>query len=639
MRYLLVQMIGAGFILGLWGLPAAGMGRRGPAPVPVHRAVVVVAAAMPAAAQAAVSDLQLHLSRLTGAAVPVKVWQDPLPMAGEGQGVIFLYGLPGGDPEGAGGYRVFAHRVEFYLPPRLFRCSGGCCCSAGGGGCDSSQALAWSLPVSTFLQDACGFRWPAPGDDWIVRLGRTPPAVIPGEHEESAPPPAVAVQVCRRFPAGTPRWIRAQVAALEPSFAQAERRRQAFEQWLRRLGIEVLPCRDAAEGSAALPRADRGPTGLPLVRWPERFEPRGKQRGARITLASLPSVFEVPGVYARLEALRRPAEDPEMFFYEYSLAYGPAASLIRRYFRFWRDWSAKRLAGNGGAAAGPPAAGAWRRRLAEALEPADFKRTAALLHQAQSLPLPPRSKRCLDQLLIAHTHARMTFEALRARARVTDRPASLERSIEASRRLYRFRKAFKDEIQEPLALITAAELAADDAAGIAWQRLFRDAVPVFRLHGPWHFRADPAGRGAASGWAGLGWRELRRWPEVPADRPWEEWDARAARAAASAAKVSSLTLENYDGFGWYAAAFDLPENWHRFPLWLDIEASDDTVRVYVNGKALGKGPERPPFRVRIDGALSKTALHQIVVLCIHDTGGAGGLRRPPWLSAPPRKTR
>ena len=259
----------------------------------------------------------------------------------------------------------------------------------------------------------------------------------------------------------------------------------------------------------------------------------------------------------------------------------------------------------------------------------DFSTAATFLHAAFDNTLGPNAKKRLEHLALAHTHARLISAALRHPIRKCSTFSELDVAIYASRRLADFRREFHADLRCCLPCLILGELRAGDTVGVLWHRLFTDSTAVLHLPVQWHFRVDPDGRGTAENWQRLPWKTLENWPVVPTDRPWDSIRVPPPFPGAG-------NLATYDGTGWYSTDFDISSSWKGHKVYLVFGPSDDARQVAVNGKVVPRPkaahPGFPvPFRVRIDPFFTMRTLHQVVVVRVTDSGGAGGLRNPVWV--------
>jgi hypothetical protein len=144
------------------------------------------------------------------------------------------------------------------------------------------------------------------------------------------------------------------------------------------------------------------------------------------------------------------------------------------------------------------------------------------------------------------------------------------------------------------------------------------------LNDAWRFRLDPEDRGLAEEW-------FRR-PDGLADPiavpgSWqgqgfghegkdEIWDFRLQ------ARVFRAT---YQGTGWYARTFRVPDGWEGQRLWLNCGGAHPSADVWLNGQPLG-GNDLPfvPFGFEVTGLLQPGADHDLVVR-IHERNRLYGL--------------
>jgi hypothetical protein len=152
----------------------------------------------------------------------------------------------------------------------------------------------------------------------------------------------------------------------------------------------------------------------------------------------------------------------------------------------------------------------------------------------------------------------------------------------------------------------------DDFTNPAFVRLLLNAV---------HWAVDLPMRDDVSIAAGRTEYESR-WSLMPVPASWE---------AASAG-----VLKDYDGAGWYRCAVRLPKTWVAGkPLTLTLQPKDDDVTAWFNGRKL------EPAKNSTDGFVSCEIPADVVVpdeanlivVRIDDSGGDGGLRQAPILSA------
>lgn len=136
------------------------------------------------------------------------------------------------------------------------------------------------------------------------------------------------------------------------------------------------------------------------------------------------------------------------------------------------------------------------------------------------------------------------------------------------------------------------------------------ARPPFRLSldGTWLFTSDPARKGVDEGWHATTW-DRSAWSPVSTPEFWESYPGAAT----------------YDGWGWFARDFDLPEG--VGPLSIHFAGVDDDAAVWVNGRAAGSHTGySDPFVLDLDG-LARPGKNTVVVQ-VMDHGAGGGIYRP-----------
>lgn len=151
------------------------------------------------------------------------------------------------------------------------------------------------------------------------------------------------------------------------------------------------------------------------------------------------------------------------------------------------------------------------------------------------------------------------------------------------------------------------------------------------LDGAWRFQLDPDEQGVAQRWYERPF--LPDEIQVPGNwqaqgygsaDPVELWDFRV--------KVKALRA-SYEGTGWYAKQFRVPEFWQGRRIWLNFGGANPTVEVWLNGVRLGShGAPFVPFAFDITSALHYGA-ENLLTVRVHEADRLLGLAynwQGPW---------
>ena len=134
----------------------------------------------------------------------------------------------------------------------------------------------------------------------------------------------------------------------------------------------------------------------------------------------------------------------------------------------------------------------------------------------------------------------------------------------------------------------------------------------------WSFKTDPQQVGDKERWSAAA--PDASWKPISIHKCWEEQG-----------------YPGYDGDGWYTVEVTLPAV-AKGRVWLFCEAVDETFKLWINGQYVGASEGDPavlwdkPVAVEITGKYKPGATNR-VTMKVHDSGGAGGIWKPVWVTA------
>jgi len=314
----------------------------------------------------------------------------------------------------------------------------------------------------------------------------------------------------------------------------------------------------------------------------------------------------------------------------YCRAYGPAAEVVKRYFRYWREelWE-KRLLPNINEICRRGGAGNFVRGLMWSLgdyyTAEDFDKTDAILTAVDIEALTPREQNRLRQLTLANQHARLVYNA------VVPPP---HEKYEHTKRLTAFREKHKDELRFPWGSVAAMEMGLGDITGLKIADTMQDYLkPWVRTDLFWQFKLDPKDVGVKEQWHKLTYEQTNDWLRFRTDKFWEHQSAEDTTREADA----TIDTAKYDGIGWYAQAVRVPQEFKGRKIYLRFGAVDESCWVYLNGKLAGEhlfqksDDWKTPFEIRIDPLIEWDKQAQTVIVRVEDKSGMGGVWKRVWL--------
>ena len=318
-----------------------------------------------------------------------------------------------------------------------------------------------------------------------------------------------------------------------------------------------------------------------------------------------------------------PTRDFEHWMKEYCSIYGAAAPEVRQYYDYWRVniWE-KQLWPNRRAIAAKGINDNFRRGLMWNIhtyyKESDFDHTDTFLYTGLKKKLNPVQRRHLEQLLLANTHARLTYRAMAARGRA---------KALAAVALLKFRRANKEKLNINWERLTYLEMSFGDAAGTKAAYLQSDYDDYNETSVHWFFRPDPLKAGEKEKWELTDSETMRRnWKRVRVDTQWEK---QRHQPDAAFRKM----MENYDGIGYYGINISIKPEWKGQQVALLFGAVDESAWVWLNGKFCGKRLHQKfddwstPFAINITDQIDWSKKYQTVVVKVEDTNGAGGIWR------------
>jgi hypothetical protein len=232
--------------------------------------------------------------------------------------------------------------------------------------------------------------------------------------------------------------------------------------------------------------------------------------------------------------------------------------------------------------------------------------------------LNPVQKRHLEQLLLANTHARVTYRAMAAQGKAKARAAVA---------LLKFRRANKDKLNLNWERLNYLEMSFGDATGTKAAYLLSDYDDFGETSVSWYFTPDPRKEGEKEQWEKSSIRKIRdTWTRIRVDTQWEN---QKRHPDANFRKM----MENYNGWGYYALDLRIDPAWKGREISLIFGAVDESAWVWVNGKYAGKrlyvrDPDwSTPFAINITDQIDWSKRKQLIVVRVEDKNGAGGIWR------------
>jgi|GEM_PF-746610 len=338
-------------------------------------------------------------------------------------------------------------------------------------------------------------------------------------------------------------------------------------------------------------------------------------------------------LYLHMRLMADPDLEVDAVRAEFCSAFGPAASAVDRYFRYWEEYSEKIvLDGERFPQWGPRN----YHLAARHYTPEKLAGAKAILDEglaaARPSPQPEFAER-VEFLQAGLEHARLFALLLAAlewdgkilRPCVTDQ-ARFEAAKKAHADLLAFRRAHE---HLPIAdLRDAARLESPELGWLALADLgksfdqVRQAAPrpAPSPWSEWRFRKDPEDTGVKAEWFRPD-ADLKEW--TPIQVP-DFWDA---------------AIGQYKGYGWYRTTFVMPKEWQGERLALEFGAVDEQAWVYVNGVPVGEhtakstGKEvgvlwEEPFTIEVKPEQLRYGAENTLVVRVHNSTAAGGIHKP-----------
>ena len=337
--------------------------------------------------------------------------------------------------------------------------------------------------------------------------------------------------------------------------------------------------------------------------------------------------------YVQARAIAEPDKTFEHWEAEYCATFGAAQTVVRDYYRHWRNiWNTrvmqahKELADSGAASNFRPM---FHRNVSRYYSEADFNRTDALLQQALALKLDHSVRSRLENLLLANRHGRLTYRALASyHSRESLDDVKPEESVACAEELVRFRVAHQRDLRMVWASIFYRE-AISCFQPFVWQELFSQASSKVLL--PLVWKGQLEGKGASTTGPAQSWADYAQWRDFRVDRFWQT--ARLAEICPTLTADEVATAKSV----WYALNLRIPEGMRGAPLYLVFGGAGAECQVFVNGVEAGKQTPandnwRGPFSIRIDQALSGKA-EELIVIKASLRNNYGALYCPVWLMA------
>ncbi len=349
---------------------------------------------------------------------------------------------------------------------------------------------------------------------------------------------------------------------------------------------------------------------------------------------SIHNFWPVSGIanYIIARAIAEPDKSFEHWENEYCSSYGQAAPEVKKYYKYWRDniWT-KKLMPDRREIERQGRYGNFRRGLMWNLynyyTDADFDKTDALLKAGLKKKLTAPERKRLELLLLANQHARLTFEAMRAKYQ---KPQDAKKLAAAANKLLDFRKKHRKDLDFDWENLFGNENTFGDVCGMKMTQTFQGLRPLQKLSDKWFFKLDPKNVGLKEKWESDPWEKIdAAWDYIYADTFWEK---------ARCHPELHAELKKYDGIGWYATRLPSLQKYQGKKLFLVFGAVDESCWIYINGKLAGthifSKPDdwKTPFSIRIDNILDPKIRTNILVVRVEDKAGGGGIWQPVYLA-------
>jgi Domain of unknown function (DUF4838) len=347
---------------------------------------------------------------------------------------------------------------------------------------------------------------------------------------------------------------------------------------------------------------------------------------------SIHNFWPVSGIanYIIARAIAEPKKSFEHWENEYYSVYGPAAPEVKKYYQYWRKniWT-KKLMPNREEIMIKGRYGNFRRGLMWSLynyyTDADFNKTDALLKAGLKKKLTPAEKQRLELLLLANQHARLTFEAMRAKYQ---KPQDAKKIARAANAILNFRKKYRKKLDFDWEFLFGNERTFGDVCGIEMTKTFLGLRPLRKLSSRWFFKIDPKNVGLKEKWQNNSWKKIdATWDYLKTDSFWEKGQCHPEL---------HTELKKYDGIGWYGMRLPSMKKYQGKKLFLVFGAVDESCWIYINGKLAGQHiftkPDdwKTPFTIRIDQVIDPKS--NLLVVRVEDKSGAGGIWQPVYLA-------
>jgi hypothetical protein len=337
--------------------------------------------------------------------------------------------------------------------------------------------------------------------------------------------------------------------------------------------------------------------------------------------------------YIMARAIADPTKSFEYWMDDYCSTYGPAADDVRKYYDYWRkNIFESKLVPDRKKIQEKGRYGNFTRGLmwliGDYYTESDFDKTDAFLQAGLKKKLSIADRKRLNTLLLENQHARLTFEAMKAK---NLKPRDYKKLLTAAKALLAFRKKHNHDLYFDWEFLFGNEIALGDVCGINTVASFDGFNALVNLKRHWYFKIDPKNAGLTEKWHGEPWDKIEAtWDDMQIGTFWE-------RAKCDPALHTELA--KYDGVGWYATRMKIDAELRNRKLFLNFGAVDESCQVYVNGKLAGAHlylkPDdwKTPFKIPINKFLDWKSGKNTLVVRVEDKKGAGGIWQPVWIVA------
>ncbi len=349
---------------------------------------------------------------------------------------------------------------------------------------------------------------------------------------------------------------------------------------------------------------------------------------------SIHNFWPVSGIanYILARAIADPEKSFEHWEDEYCSTYGAAAPAVKAYYRYWRkNIFAKKLTPDRDIIEKKGRYGNFRRGLMWNLynyySKADFDKTDAILKAGLKLKLTVPERQRLERLSLNNQHARLMFEAMRAKYQ---KPQNVDKLIDAATRLAEFRQKNRQILDFDWEFLLGNEAYFGDVCGLKMVKLLAGLHLVKKLSTKCFFKVDPKNIGLKANWQQNRWSKIKRnWDTFRVGENWEKVKCKP--------ELHQL-LKNYDGIGWYALQVKISKNLTGKQLFLTFGAVDESCWVYINGQLAGQhlfkneNDWKTPFSIRIDQQIDWKKGKNTIIVRVEDKSGSGGIWQPIYLT-------